>query len=159
MKKPLKIALVVVGSVVGLFVLCQVALFALGFLLFGSGDPFPEAGESTISWRTHLPASATEIKESSWADGFLPDYDYYLRAKITEQEFDTFVGDLGLTPHTSDRIYSEESALSWSGHLLEDGSWWSPSSDLSGTFVEEGGTQWTYAKYENGYLYFRSFDH
>lgn len=159
MKKPLKISLTIGTSLLGAFILLRAAYFALGFLLFGSGNPFHEPGESSISWREALPSGATDIQESSWADGFLPDYDYYLRARMSEQDFTQFVAEQKLTPHAPSRSHSENQALSWSGHLPRDATWWTPSDDLSTTYVKESNTQWTYAKHEDGYLYFRSFDH
>lgn len=158
MKKPLKIALWIAGSLAGLVAIAFATLIAVGFFLLESFDSSDD-GHSTISWRTSLPATATEVKEHAWADGFLPDYDYYLRARITKPEFDKFVQDLELTPHKDTRIYSESYPLSWSGHLTGDSEWWNPTDDLQGTFVREGGTTWLYAKYEEGFLYFRSFDH
>ena len=159
MKKPLKVALYIAASLVGLIALAYVGLIAVGFLLFGSFDPSSDDGSSSISWRSSLPETATDVKEHAWADGFLPDYDYYLRARVSKIEFERFVQDLKLTPHTATRIYSEPSCMSWSGHLLEDGEWWNPTGDLEGTYVREGGTTWTFAKYEDGFLYFRSLDH
>ena len=159
MKKPLEISLIIGVSILGAFALWRVALFIFGLLLFGTGDSFPEPGESSISWREDLPPGATDIKESSWAEGFLPDYDYYLRARMSKQDFMQFVAEQQLTPHTPSREYSEGLALSWSGHLLEDATWWNPSEDVSATYVREANTEWTYAKYEDGYIYFRSFDH
>ncbi len=112
------------------------------------------------SWRRHLPATATDIHEWAWADGFLPDYSYFLKARIAEAEFQQFVARLGLTPHTSDRKYSEHSNwLSWSSAPGFDGDWWDASPSLASTFVSEGHDTWTFAKYENGFLYFVSLNH
>jgi hypothetical protein len=159
MKKPLKIALWIVGSIVGLTVIGLIGLISIGFLFFDSFSSSNDDGSTTISWRSSLPDTATDVKEHAWADGFLPDYDYYLRARISTVEFEKFVKDLELTPHATNRVYSESSCLSWSGHLLGDSEWWNPTESLEGTYVREGGTNWTFAKYENGYLYFRSLDH
>jgi hypothetical protein len=123
MKKPLKIALWIGGSVAGLIAIGFFGLIAVGYIMFGSFGPSNDDGSSTISWRSSLPETAADVHEHAWADGFLPDYDYYLRARVTKPEFDKFVQDLGLTPHTTTRIYSESSCLSWSGHLPADSEW------------------------------------
>jgi hypothetical protein len=159
MKKPPKIALWIGGSVVGLIAIAFIGLIAVGYFMFGSFGPSNDDGSATISWRSSLPETAADVHEHAWADGFLPDYDYYLRARVTKSEFEKFVQDLELTPHTATRTYSESSWLSWSGHLLADSEWWKPTEDLEGTYVKEGGTTWTFAKYEDGFLYFRSLDH
>ena len=112
------------------------------------------------SWRRYLPATAAEVREWAWADGFLPDYGYLLKARITETEFKQFVSQLGLTPHTPDRKYSEESHwLSWSALPGFDGDWWDVSSSLDSTYVSEGNDTWIFAKYESGCLYFQSLNH
>lgn len=159
MKKPLKVVLWIAGSLFGLIAIAFVGLFMIGYFLFGDFGSSDDDGRSTISWRSSLPETAADVHEHAWADGFLPDYDYYLRARVTKLEFEKFVQDLELTPHTATRIYSEPSCLSWSGHLLADCEWWNPTDDLKGTYVKEGGTTWMFAKYENGFLYFRSLAH
>ena len=162
MRKPLKVALLIIGSVVGVIAMACLGLIAVGYFLFGSFGSSDDHSGSAISWRSSLPVTAADVHEHAWADGFLPDYDYYLCARITEAEFEKFVQDLGLTPHTASRIYSdseESSWLSWSGHLLGDNTWWHPTDSLESTFVKEGGTTWSFAKYEDGFLYFRSLDH
>jgi hypothetical protein len=118
------------------------------------------AADSKPSWRQNLPATATDVHEWSWADGFLPDYSYLLKARVTETEFTQFVALLGLTPHTPARQYSEESHwLSWRAAPGFDGDWWDASDSLDSTFVREGQDTWSFAKYENGYLYFQSLNH
>jgi hypothetical protein len=159
MKKRTKIVIWIGASLAGLAVFAYISLLVIGSLIFGSLDPFSDEGSSSISWRSSLPETATDIEEQAWSDGFLPDYDYYLRARITESEFEKFVKDLELTPHSDTRIYSESSLLSWSGALIGDKEWWNPTEYLEGTYVKEGGTNWTFAKYEDGFLYFRSLDH
>ena len=112
------------------------------------------------SWRRHLPASATDIQEWSWADGFLPDFSYQLKARVTDAEFHQFVASLGLTPHTPERKYSEASHwLSWSPSLRFVGKWWDASNALTSTYVKEGHDTWMFAKHENGFLYFKCFSH
>lgn len=117
------------------------------------------AADSRLSWKTYLPQTASEVQEWSWADGFLPDYAYQLKARITEAEFRKFVSDLGLTPHTAERKYSEQSWLSWRGSPAFEGTWWDASGSLDSTYVTEGHNTWSYAKFENGFLYFKSLNH
>ena len=117
--------------------------------------------------RKALPPAAQDIHEWSWDEGGLlaQDYDYVLKAKITQDEFDQYVRDLGLSPHTPTRQYSggfqPDWDLSWLWRLDNNGvrpDWWSPSTDVSGTYVYDGGSLWTYAKYEDGYLYLVSYN-
>ncbi|MGC3956462.1 MAG: hypothetical protein QM813_00340 [Verrucomicrobiota bacterium] len=118
------------------------------------------AADSKPSWRQDLPATATDVHEWVWADGFLPDYSYLLKARISEDEFREFVTRLGLTAHTPTREYSEDSVwLSWGAAPGFDGSWWDVSDSLDSTFVSEGHDTWSFAKYEKGYLYFQSLNH
>ncbi len=159
MNQPLKVALWIAGSVAGLIAIACLGLVAVGYFLFGSLGSSDDHSSPAISWRSSLPESATDVHEHVWADGMLPDYDYYLCARVTKAEFEDFVKDLGLTLHTANRVYSESSWLSWSGHLLGDNTWWHPTDRLDGTYVKEGGTTWSFAKYEDGILYFRSLDH
>ena len=115
--------------------------------------------DSKPSWKSHLPSSASDVQEWSWADGFLPDYSYQLKARVTEAEFQKFVSDLGLTPHTPERKYSEDSWLSWGSAAGFDGTWWDPGDNLDSTYVTEGQDTWSYAKFEKGFLYFKSLNH
>jgi len=39
--------------------------------------------DSKPSWRQDLPVTATDVHEWAWADGFLPDYSYLLKARVT----------------------------------------------------------------------------
>jgi len=118
------------------------------------------AEDEPLSWKGYLPEDATGIEEFSWSDGFLPDYSYMLRARIPEPEFNAFVEKLGLTPHGEDRDYSEQSIwLSWEAAPQFEGDWWNPTSGLGGTYVREGDDTWSYAKYEDGTLYFKSLNH
>jgi hypothetical protein len=156
LKKTLK---KIVGLVLGVIALKYLLIGGFNLLIYGELVHSRDPQGSKISFTRYLPATATEINEVSWADGFIPDYNYWLRARVTREEFDQFVRDLELTPHTNDRQYSENSWLSWSDHLLGDTDWWHPTQNLEETYVREGGTKWSFAKYENGYLYFRSLDH
>ena len=42
-----------------------------------------DGDEEPLSWREYLPEDAVGIEEFSWADGFLPDYSYMLKAEVS----------------------------------------------------------------------------
>ncbi len=105
-----------------------------------------------------LPSSATDVHEWSREDGFLPDYTYLLRARITPEEFQSYVQARGLTPHTATREYEDlELWLRWK--YKPELPWWNPSDSLNTTFVANSGREWTYAKYEDGHIYVKSLSH
>lgn len=86
---------------------------------------------------------------------------YLLRAKITEDEFYTYVNKLNLTPHTSTREYGYGFILNWHPHehLTDDQlDWWTPTENFDSTYVYDGGSWWRYAKYEDGYIFVVSFN-
>lgn len=155
MKKKAKVIIAsVVGAIVLLPAIAIVGLY-LAFKVAFSGDP-----TEGLSWRHDLPATATDVHEWAWADGFLPDYSYILKAKVSEPDFNVFIRKLKLTPHSPDRQYSDNPAwLSWSCPPGFTNDWWDASGSLSNTFVDEGHDTWSFAKYENGYLYFQSLNH
>ena len=111
--------------------------------------------------RRALPWSASEIQEWSWSDGFLPDYSYQLKARISHEHFQSYVESLKLSPHTLSRRYDQPSSpwLSWSSSPGFREQWWDPLPTLDATFVSNHGDHWTYAKYEKGYVYVKSLDH
>jgi len=114
----------------------------------------------TWSFRKALPWSAREVHESYMTDTLLPDYGYQLKARITEKEFRDYIARFDLTPHTATRTYSDDLVcLSWRYGPGFEGGWWDPSDSLDATFVWQGDTTWTFAKYEHGYLYLSSLCH
>ena len=125
-------------------------------------------GRATVSpLRSALPATAEDIHEWSWDEGgpLAQDYDYVLKAKITQSEFDQYVRDFKLTPHTPGRRYTEpfepDWELGWLWDMDNNGvrpEWFTATTDLSGTYVYDGGSSWIYAKYENGYIYVVAFN-
>jgi|UniRef100_UPI00378382F2 hypothetical protein len=113
-------------------------------------------------WSFHraLPRSAQGVQEWYWADGFLPDYSYHLKARITQQEFDNYVKKLGLTPHTLERAYTDDVHwLNWQALPQFTNGWFDPSDSLTATFVSQEGDCWAFAKYEKGNLYVTSLNH
>src|SRR5882672_5623949 len=118
------------------------------------------ADSSGRSWRQNLPTNATDVLEWSWSDGFLPDYSYVMKARVSQADFDGFRLALNLTPHTADRQYSDATLwLSWSAPPGFKNTWWDASPSLEATFVNQGSDTWSFAKYENGFLYFQSLNH
>ena len=107
-------------------------------------------GPREISYSDYLPCSANEINEKTEYIQSLPDeeYRYYLKAKVSEQEFMEFV---------------DEMKLEWASPVLRSGiplripgaSWWDPPTS---TFLYANGNGADYsvqADYENttGYMY------
>jgi hypothetical protein len=114
----------------------------------------------TWSFRKKLPWSATDIHEIYWTDFPLPDYSYNLKAKISESQFLKYISKFGLSPHTTDRQYSDDVIwLNWDAPPDNKGSWWNPTDSLTNTFVWQGNDTWIFAKYEHGYLYLGSLNH
>lgn len=112
------------------------------------------------SWREHLSTNATDVLEWSWSDGFLPDYSYVMKARVSQADFESFCTALELTPHTADRGYTDDVRwLSWSAPPGFTNTWWDVSLSLEGTRVSQGSDTWSFAKYENGFLYFQSLNH
>jgi hypothetical protein len=130
-------------------------LFAIGLILFLWARP------DQWRFRRELPWRAQDVKEWHQSDGFLPDYSYQLKAKITEEQFHRYIAKFELTPHTPTRKYSDspEAWLTWHRAPGFSGAWWDPSDSLEHTFVWQGNDTWTFAKYERGYLYLASLNH
>ena len=108
-----------------------------------------------------LPEGATDVREFHWAEGFLPDFEYLLKARIDEADFLPYVEDLGqLELHSETREYTDDPMwLSWTTTIHFDGDWWDPSADLSGTYVYQSKHFWELVKYESGHLYVMALDH
>ena len=118
------------------------------------------ADSGARSWRGHLSTNATDVLEWSWSDGFLPDYSYVMRARVSRSDFESFCTALSLTLHTPDRSYTDDAHwLAWSAPPGFTNTWWDVSPSLEGTYVSQGNDTWSFAKYENGFLYFQSLNH
>jgi hypothetical protein len=114
----------------------------------------------TWSFRKELPWSATDIQEAYHSDTLLPDYDYRLKAKVSEAQFQKYIKKFNLSLHTKDRKYSDDVIwLHWSAPSKSKSGWWNPTDSLTNTFVWQGSDTWIFAKYENGYLYLGSLNH
>jgi hypothetical protein len=108
--------------------------------------------------RRALPPTAQDVHEWSWEEGGLTgqDYAYCLKAKITRSEFDAYVKKFNLTSYIPNQQYSNGFYPSW--RCKDEIDWWTPSDDTSSTYVYDGGSVWTYAKYENGYVFVVSYN-
>jgi hypothetical protein len=104
-----------------------------------------------------LPASAKIVFTSQWEDKFLPDATFKLKARMTEAEFTKAVGQLGLSPHTNERKYTDGTI--WLQWMRDADPRWNPSPNIDTTFVRQEGDSWQLAKYENGFLYYQSINH
>lgn len=113
--------------------------------------------ESEWPARRALPPDATDVREWSWEAGFPDwDYEYQLKARVTQEQFERWARALDLAPHSPDQaISSELSTLKWPRRA--ETPWFDPSPDIERIFVWQSGPTWSYAKYEDGYLYFVSF--
>jgi hypothetical protein len=128
-------------------------------------------------FRTALPWSAREVHEYSWSSSIPADHTYWLKARITRPEFDAYITKWDLTlysrtppssavsPGQTDTNINRDDwrGPNWNTHdpMLRKSelSWWDPSPDLSETYFKAYRTGALQAKYEGGYLYFRSWDH
>jgi hypothetical protein len=110
-------------------------------------------------FRRTLPAGASDVHEAAWEEGFLPDYQYCLKARITAEEFVAYARKHRLTPATPDRVYEDED--NWSGLDCPEGAgaWWNPPPRTDDWLIAQGGHTWTTAAYHDGYLYLSSVNH
>jgi len=144
-----------IGVPVGLL---MTPVLVVGVLIFGF--PFSRSGHFTPSWKSELPSTATEVYEEGSGEKIPGDYSYRMRAKVSEEEFADFCKRLEMTLHTEDREYDDlEYGFSWEGNPAGCGGWWVPTDSTEETFVWQKGHTWSYAKYEDGHLYFGSFKH
>ena len=134
--------------------------FFLGCLIFGCVLVCVILGVALV-WRTlvsentyraALPASAQNVQDTS-VDLF-PDWEYYLKADISPEEFDAYVQELGVPVcQAEDHIW-----IGW--HTFSAPEWWDPTSDTGKTYCQNrNGDIWEMAKYENGHLYLRAYSH
>src|SRR5690349_8229923 len=104
-------------------------------------------GTGEWGFRRALPATATDVHEASWEDGFLPDYQYCLKARIARAEFDAYARRFGLTPATPGRVYEDDEDWSGLDCLPGSESWWHPPPTRDGWLIGQGGDTWTTAAY------------
>jgi hypothetical protein len=114
------------------FVLVSAYVLGIGFTRWSTLWPHRRA----------LPWSASEIHERSCTDMLLPDFDYYLKAKISRPEFLEYVGKFGLEKEIAAEEYG-------SG---KNNDWWDPSGKVEAYSL--AGKDWSMrAIYCRGYIY------
>lgn len=149
-------------SVLFTFIFLVIALLALSlsFPVSQNAAKSLSGAASSPSWRGYLPADATDIREWGWADGFLPDYGYMLKARLSQTGFERFVTELRLVSIDTSPKYSDDPEwLSWSAEGRFTNNWWDASDSLDSTFLYQTNHFWQYAKYEKGFLYFKALQH
>lgn len=117
--------------------------------------------ESDWGYRRVLPPSATSIKEYFYTDGFLPDYEYYLKAKINRQEFKKYCDTLLLTLHSDSSKYSDDVGNLNTGGIFTDSVaiWWDKKTNQDSLYVWQKGDEWNIARYFNGHVYLYAHEH
>lgn len=109
-----------------------------------------------------LPWSARQIQEYYWSETLLPDFQYCLKARISEDEFKTYVSKLGLITLTEKRVNEGQApSLAWPRSFTDDDlNWWNPPGIQKGkTYVHQSGDTWVFASYEKGWLYVAAYNH
>lgn len=100
----------------------------------------------TWSYRKALPWSASEVKEHVWTEGFLPDFAYYLRARITEEQFLEYVA----------RFELERVDQQWYPTKPLEVPWWGPSPGAHLFYRLEDDGWLMEAIYDNGIIWVKA---
>jgi len=97
-----------------------------------------------------LPRSASEVQEYYVDSGFpLYDYEYKMKARMPEEAFPGYVKRMGFR-----RLKGRYGDLWYSG----DPPWWDPSPSMSNTYGSVGGDDGNIVKWENGFVYYISWE-
>lgn len=104
----------------------------------------------TWPYRRALPWSASEVKEYAWTDGFLPDFVYCLRARVTEEQFRDYVVHFELASAGSQEHFPVTD---------EEVSWWKPSPGAHEVFRLEDGDWEMEAVFDNGIMWVMAGEH
>lgn len=114
-------------------------------VLFSVGGIFFSYYLYASYFRRNLPWSATEIHEYCWEDGFLPDYECYLKARVTREQFSDYIGSNNLDSGKNCRFENTVRNAKID--------WWDPPFESGTCFLKrETGTNVT-ATYHSGFLY------
>jgi len=110
------------------------------------------------SWRSYLPSSACDVQEWSEVSGYLPTCLWYmLKARISADAFEILKAALSLAPDLKERYSAEQP---WREHVGFEGDWWDVSQGNQGAWIAgSDDSAYRKAKYENGYLYFKAWQH
>lgn len=114
-----------------------------------------------VSYKNRLPSTATEISEK-YVDAY-PDFSYYLKARITKNEFNDFIKELGLEINLFKKMprleqydstkYRDDPEMDMYMKQYKDMNWWDL--DIGNKVYYKGfGESDYYATYENGFIYF-----
>ena len=117
---------------------------------------------NTWEFKKALPFGAYEVYEWIRQESLLPDYAYFLKARISKEQFQDYLAALEMKDllHTSTSKYEDGTAgLNWSPSMGVDQSIWDPSPDLTETYVWQKGHEWVLVKYENGYVFLKALNH
>jgi len=120
------------------------------------------AKDNEWGYKKSLPKGATEVKEFYWTDGFLPDYEYYLKARITRTDFLWYCDTFNLILHTDTSAYTDDIGnLNLGGSIHSDSlkHWWDTKTNMDSLFVWQRGDEWNIARYFGGYLYLYAHEH
>ena len=127
---------------------------------------FALATAAKLEAQEWLPKEAEVCFRSQCQDGVLPDGTFRLKAKVSKEQFDTIVKNIGATPHTEARRYTDDKMwLSWNPDYggdfkpLKGEERWDPGVDLSSTFVRQEKDFWQFIKWEGGLLYYVALNH
>ena len=113
-------------------------------------------------FRKNLPWSARNIFDREWDEpGILSqDYCILMRAEIPKAEMAEYMERINLKPVPAAIISERPYWLDWGGCIWDGGNpdWWDPTSDTSGTYYWSSNSAWSYAKWENGKVYVKSYN-
>ena len=151
MKKSTKYGIAILICFSCFLVMAVVALTVVisVYLFHNSSQIWPE--------REALPATATDVRDLHY--GTRVDPDYFLKARISAEEFEIYRKSLGYVPLPE----GKEKYVSWKFILLghDISGWWVPTESRDGTYYNPkigiSTANGAVMKYEGGYLYFHSW--
>ncbi len=121
----------------------RIRIFSLLVLAVYLGGVWFSYHFATWSYRKGLPFFTSYVREYAWQDGFLPDYAYYLKAGISESEFEDYVECFDLEPRG--KSY-------WSGPH-SDVTWWNIAHTRHETYGKAEDQWEMIATYADGFIY------
>ena len=113
-------------------------------------------GQGEWDFKTKLPNHASEIKEFIKAEEFIPDYKYFLSAKITKAEFLNYTNGFKMKLHTDTTQYSDDIVWLTTESNIE---WWNSKSQKDSMYVSQNGQEWVIARYIDEKLYLNAHMH
>ena len=99
----------------------------------------------TWPYRKALPWTASDVQDYAWTEGFLPDYSYWMRARLSRDQFRVYITKYGLNQ-------AESGGDSW---LCDDRApaWFRPSAGGKVIYTAMKGDWSMSALYDRGYIY------